>query len=60
MNAKTYEKVRKSNIKEDSSFNSVSESIQKTLNHPNSVFMYIKLVVENLEENDCKVNNFHK
>ena len=54
MNAKAYEKVRKSNIKEDDTFNSLSESIQKTLNQPNSVLMYINFVVDNHAENDCR------
>ena len=54
MKTKAYEEVRKSNIKEDVSFNSLSESIQKTLNQPNSVLMYIKFVVDNHAENDCK------
>ena len=54
MNAKVYENVRKNNINEDTSFNSLSESIQKTLNQPNSAFIYVKDVVDNHVENDCK------
>ena len=61
MNANAYENVRKNNIKEEISFNSISESIQKTLNQPNSAFIYSKYVVDNQAENECKVNknNFH-
>ena len=58
MNAKVYENVRKNNINEDTSFNSISESIQKTLNHPNSAFIYSKYVVDNQAENECKVNKY--
>ena len=56
MNAKVYENVRKNNINEDTSFNSLSESIQKTLNQPNSAIIYHKYVVDNHAENDCKVD----
>ena len=56
MNANAYENVRKNNIKEEISFNSISESIQKTLNQPNSAFIYSKYVVDNQAENECKVN----
>lgn len=61
MNANAYENIRKNNIKEEISFNSISESIQKTLNQPNSAFIYSKYVVDNQAENECKVNknNFH-
>ena len=58
MNAEVYENVRKNNINEDTSFNSISESIQKTLNHPNSAFIYSKYVVDNQAENECKVNKY--
>ena len=54
MNAKVFEKVRKNNINDDISFNSPSESIQKTLNQPYSAFMYVTNVVDNHVENDCK------
>ena len=54
MNAKAYEKVRKNNIKEDASFNSLSESIQKTLNEPYSALLYLTYIVDNHAENDCK------
>ena len=56
MNANAYENIRKNNIKEEISFNSISESIQKTLNQPNSAFIYSKYVVDNQAENECKVN----
>ena len=61
MNANAFENIRKNNIKEEISFNSISESIQKTLNQPNSAFIYSKYVVDNQAENECKVNknNFH-
>ena len=54
MNTKAYEKVRKSNIKEDVSFNSISESIQKALNEPYSALIYDTYVVDNHVENDCQ------
>ena len=54
MYAKAYEKVRKSNIKEDVSFNSISESIQKALNEPYSALIYDTYVVDNHVENDCQ------
>ena len=54
MNTKAYEKVRKSNIKEDASFNSLSESIQKTLNEPYSALLYLTYIVDNHAQNDCK------
>ena len=64
MNAKVFEKVRKNNINEDTSFNSPSESIRKTLNQPYSTFMHSTIVVENHVENDCKkcckVNQLNK
>ena len=54
MTTKAYEEVRKSNIKEDTSFNSLSESIQKTLNEPYSALIYVTMLVDNHVENDCK------
>ena len=50
MNAKAYEKVRKSNIKEDDAILSIlSQKVsRKTLNQPNSVLMYINFVVDNV------------
>ena len=45
MKTKAYEEVRKSNIKEDTSFNSLSESIQKTLNEPYSALIYETYII---------------
>ena len=64
MNTKAYENVRKNNIKEDASFNPLTESIQKTLIEPYSALIYDTNVVGNHEENDCKkcckVNQLNK
>ena len=59
MNDKAYENVRKNNIDEATSFNSITESIQKTLNQPNSAIMYTKYVLDNHAENDCKVKKLN-
>ena len=59
MNAKVYENVRKNNINKDTSFNSITDSIQKTLNQPKSALIYSKFVVDNHAEYECKVNQIN-
>ena len=56
MNAKVYENLRKNNIDQDTSFNSIRESIKKTLDMPKSALLYPKLVIDNQAEYECKVN----
>ena len=60
MNAKVYENLRKNNIDQDISFNSIRESIKKTLDMPKSALLYPKLVIENQAEYECKVNQLKK
>ena len=56
MNAKFYENLRKNNINQDTAFNSIRESIKKTLSKPKSALFYIRYVIDNQEEYECKVN----
>ena len=60
MNAKVYENLRKNNINQDTSFNSIRESIKKTLSKPKSALFYARFVVDNQEEYECKVNQIKK
>ena len=56
MNAKVFENIRKNNIKQDASFNSVRESIEKTLHMPMSALMLSRTFVDNVPEYECEVN----
>ena len=51
-----YKKIMESNVDPETSFNSLSDSIDLTLKRPNTVLFYGKHVVLNMKEFECKVS----